>query len=64
MGTAPQLVVHAYVLMPNHHHLLLRTPTANGSAALQWVNVSFATCCKTGTRRSCPGKVAGHAMAG
>ena len=33
--------VHAYALMGNHYHLLLRTPSANASAALQWVNVSY-----------------------
>jgi len=33
--------VHAYVLMGNHYHLLLRTPSANASRAMQWLNVSF-----------------------
>lgn len=33
--------VHAYVLMDNHFHLLLETPFANLSAAMQWVNVSY-----------------------
>jgi len=33
--------VHAYVLMGNHYHLILRTPGANASRALQWLNVSF-----------------------
>ena len=32
--------VHAYCLMGNHYHLLLRTPEANASAAVQWLNVS------------------------
>jgi len=27
--------VHAYALMGNHYHLLIRTPRANASAALQ-----------------------------
>lgn len=35
--------VHAYVLMPNHYHLLLRTPDANCSRAMQWINQSYAT---------------------
>lgn len=35
--------VHAYVLMPNHYHLLLRTPEANCSRAMQWINQSYAT---------------------
>ena len=28
--------LHAYVLMGNHYHLLIRTPNANASAAIQW----------------------------
>ena len=35
------LRVHAYVLMPNHYHLLLAAPRANLSPALQWINVSY-----------------------
>jgi REP element-mobilizing transposase RayT len=35
------LQVHAYVLMDNHYHLLVRTPQANLSAALQWLNVAY-----------------------
>jgi hypothetical protein len=34
--------VHAYVLMPNHYHLILRTPGANASEALQWLNNGYA----------------------
>jgi len=33
--------VHAYVLMDNHYHLLVRAPQANLSAALQWLNVAY-----------------------
>ncbi len=33
--------IHAYVLMGNHYHLILRTPYANCSEAMQWLNVSF-----------------------
>jgi hypothetical protein len=33
--------VHAYVLMSDHYHLLVRTPEANLSAALQWLNVAY-----------------------
>jgi len=33
--------VHAYVLMDNHYHLLVRTPQANLSAAIQWLNVAY-----------------------
>ena len=35
------VVLHAYVLMPNHYHLLIETPDANASRALQWLNVSY-----------------------
>lgn len=33
--------VHAYVLMTNHYHLLIQTPEANASRAMQWLNVSY-----------------------
>lgn len=33
--------VHAYVLMPNHYHLLIRTPKANASRAMQWLNNGY-----------------------
>ncbi len=33
--------VHAYVLMDNHYHLVVRTPEANLSAAVQWLNVAY-----------------------
>ena len=36
------VVLHAYVLMDNHYHLLIETPTGNASRALQWLNVSYA----------------------
>src|SRR5689334_24549418 len=32
---------HAYVLMDNHFHLMVETPEANLSRAIQWVNVSY-----------------------
>ena len=35
------VAVHAYVLMPNHFHLLLETPEANVSRAGHWLNVSY-----------------------
>lgn len=35
------LRLHAYVLMSNHYHLLLETPEANLSRAMQWFNVSY-----------------------
>jgi REP element-mobilizing transposase RayT len=33
--------IHAYVLMDNHFHLLVETPQANLSRAVQWLNVSY-----------------------
>lgn len=33
--------VHAYVLMPNHYHLLIRSPKANTSQAMQWLNNGY-----------------------
>ena len=36
-------VVHAWVLMGNHYHLLLRTGQANLSRALQWLNQQYAS---------------------
>ena len=35
------MVVHAYVLMNNHYHLLMETPRANLSQTMQWLNVSY-----------------------
>jgi len=34
---------HGYCLMSNHYHLLVQTPDANLSKAMQWINVSYAT---------------------
>ncbi len=34
-------VVHAYVLMDNHYHLLLETPEPNLSRVGQWLNLSY-----------------------
>lgn len=36
------LEVHAFVLMPNHYHLLVRTREANLSHAMRWLNVTYA----------------------
>jgi putative transposase len=33
--------LHAYCLMPNHHHLLLDTPHANLSQAVGWLQVTY-----------------------
>jgi len=35
------VVIHAYALMDNHYHLLMETPEANLSQAMQWLNVSY-----------------------
>ena len=34
--------LHAYVLMSNHYHLVVQTPEANLSRAIQWLNQSWA----------------------
>lgn len=34
--------IHTYCLMTNHYHLLVETPEANLSRAMQWINVSYA----------------------
>ena len=36
------LEVHAFVLMDNHYHLLVRTTQANLSHAIRWLNVTYA----------------------
>ena len=33
--------VHAYVMMPNHYHLLLHTPRGGLSRAVQWLNTGY-----------------------
>jgi len=33
--------VHVYCLLVNHYHLLIRTPRANASRAIQWLDVSY-----------------------
>jgi len=33
--------IHAYCLMDNHYHHIIRTPNANACKALQWLNVSY-----------------------
>ena len=35
------LRLHAWVLLDNHYHLLVETPAANLSAAMQWLGVSY-----------------------
>ena len=48
------VILHAYVLMGNHYHLLIETPSGNASRALQWLNVSYATWFNAKHRRCGP----------
>ena len=41
LGERYRVQVHGYVLMGNHYHLLIRTPDANASRAMQWVTLSY-----------------------
>jgi putative transposase len=36
------ILIHGYCLMTNHYHLILETPHANLSQAMQWLNVAYA----------------------
>ncbi len=36
------IIIHTYCLMTNHYHILIETPQANLSLAIQWLNVSYA----------------------
>jgi REP element-mobilizing transposase RayT len=45
VGELPErfgLELHAFVLMANHYHLLVRTAEANLSQAIRWLNVTYA----------------------
>ena len=33
--------IHAYVLMPNHYHLLAETPEANLVAGMKWLQSTY-----------------------
>jgi len=35
------IILHAYVLMENHTHLLIESPEGNVSRAMQWLNTSY-----------------------
>ena len=50
--------VHAFVLMSNHYHLVLKTRRANLSQAIQWLNLSY------GTRFNWNHKTCGHVFQG
>lgn len=43
--------IHTYCLMTNHYHLLVETPKANLSQAIQWINVSYAVYFNTKRQR-------------
>lgn len=45
-------LLHCYVLMPNHYHLILETPQGNLSSVMQYVNGSYTTYINTKKRRS------------
>ena len=36
-----RFIIHGYVLMDTHHHLIIQTPDANLSAGMQWFNTSY-----------------------
>ena len=46
------IIVHTYCLMTTHYHLLVETPQPNLSAAIQWLNVSYAAYYNKKRRRS------------
>ena len=48
------LRVHAYVLLDNHFHLIVCTPDANLSRALQWIKTSYSMWFNRRTRRVGP----------
>ncbi|RJQ48254.1 MAG: transposase [Nitrospiraceae bacterium] len=46
------IVIHCYVLMGNHYHLIVETPDANLSKAMQYINGSYTTYLNIRRRRS------------
>src|SRR6266568_8078418 len=46
------IVLHAYVLMDNHYHLILELTEPNLSRAIQWLNVSYSIWFNLRHRRS------------
>ncbi len=50
--------VHAYVLMPNHYHLLLETPEANLVAGMKWLQGTYTL------RHNARHQVCGHLFQG
>lgn len=50
--------IHAYVLMPNHYHLLLETPEANLVAGMRWFQGTFTS------RMNARHRLSGHLFQG
>ncbi len=46
------IFVHSYVLMSNHYHLIIETPNANLSKAMQYINGSYTTYVNIKRKRS------------
>jgi len=49
-----RIILHAYVLMDNHYHLLVESPEGNVSRAMQWLNTSYGTWFNVSRNRSGP----------
>ena len=46
------ILLHAYVLLGNHYHLLLESPEGNVSRAMQWLNTSYSVWFNTSRERT------------
>ncbi len=46
------VMVHCYVLMSNHYHVVIETPKANLSKVMQYINGSYTTYINTKKKRS------------
>jgi len=51
-------MIHAYVLMPNHYHLLVETPESNLVAGMRWFQGTYTT------RFNCRNRLSGHLFQG
>ena len=47
-------IIHAYILMPNHYHLILETPRGNLSKIMHYLNTSYAAYFNTSQKRTGP----------
>lgn len=47
-----KIIIHSYVLMSNHYHLILETPDANLSKAMHYINGSYTTYINEKRKRS------------